>query len=105
MSNIMQGENTEGKFLDKVKSLAIKKKYKEGKKNHQAIVISKENFLALCAENQSQGLTDAVIASIEPVVALTPRSTDFYQVKHLEAIINQVSNAHHTFERAKNTNY
>ena len=55
-------------------------------------VISKEQFLEIISEYKEGGISDGVLAEIEPVVYLSENRSDLYQVKLLEKLFNEIQN-------------
>ena len=60
-------------------------------KQYTAQVIAKEDFEKVVSDYREEGLSDDVITAIETVVCLAPEQTEFYQVKYLEALLNEVA--------------
>ena len=55
-------------------------------------VISKEQFLEIVSEYKEEGISDGVLAEIEPVVYLSENRSDLYQVKLLEKLFHEIQN-------------
>ena len=64
-------------IIDELKDVAFKKKYKVGKKQQQAQVISKDGFICVGHDNMDGGFSEEAIAAIEKECCL-PKLNDFY---------------------------
>lgn len=63
---------------------------KSKNKSSSVGVIKKTDFIAVCQTVVKQGLSDAVLEAIEPLVYLNPKYREFYQVKNLGFLFNEV---------------
>ena len=78
-------------IIQEIKCMSEKKKYKLGGKNKIAVVISKAKFMLLCSTYLSPGISANCIDKIEHHVCLTQTLTDFYVVKSLENLFDEVN--------------
>lgn len=75
---------------DKIKSLKTNKTYKVKGKKRQAAILTKNQFVELCAEYKSDGLSDEVIEAIQGLAKLNENQAESLQTNLLTALISEV---------------
>ena len=90
----MVEKNSLDEVIYEVQEVAFNKRHFIDGMKYKALVIKKEDFEKLGVDfldgNDGAGISEEVVALIEPLVWLAPDETDFYQVKLLETLFNGV---------------